>query len=251
MRLLVLLLIAIAAVRAAPGAAPPIHYADGRVTGELRDADAGEVLREIARQAALEVRGSLAEPRIVTVELVDVPLEQALTRVLGAQSFVLSYRKDRLHGIRLIGGANPDAIMASPPPMDLPAPPNDYDGEPALVASHAPIAIGGRLARAVGSDRTSFAVVMGVAMRHDDPRVRADALRIGLRALEASPALQTTFLATLDQMTDERLTEWVVRVAGPYASDVARTAARSSRLDSIKLRAAAIERHLAAAPPRH
>jgi hypothetical protein len=50
-----------------------------------------DVLNELERQTGASVRGSLLDPREVTAEFRDVPLSQALARLLGDQNFALVY----------------------------------------------------------------------------------------------------------------------------------------------------------------
>lgn len=249
MRIHVVTLLVAAAIAHAAASTPVVQCTDGRVTAALSDADPAEVLREIGRQSGIEIRGSLVEPRPLTLELDAVPLEQVFTRLLTRQSFSLTYRGDRLSGVRLLGGAEPDVALWTPPYEDSPPGMDDADSAAALESSHAPIAIGGRLARAVGSEQTSFAQIMGVAMQHPDPRVRADALRVGLRALEGAPQLRASFLDLLDHMTDEGIAAWVERMAGPYADDVIRQAVRTTHIEPLRRRAIAVERTMALAAP--
>jgi len=86
-------------------------------------------------------------------------------------------------------------------------------------ASEHEIAIGGRLARAVGADRASFSRLIDVAMQSADARVCAAALRVGLRILDTEPDLQASMLYTLDRWRDEH--EAGDPVAALYPLDVA------------------------------
>jgi hypothetical protein len=224
---------------------PPLAYVDGRVSGRFDGAAPRDALAEMARGGGLEVRGRLVDASPVTLELTDVPLDEAISRVLAGQSFTLTYRAGRLAGVRLLNAGGEDVAItpvAAPPVEAVVTLPDSG----ATGASHRQVAIGGRLARAIGTDRTSFTEIMGVAMRGETPRVRADALRVGLRILAAEPELRASVLDVMDHMTDEHLADWLVRTAGPYAADVARLAARSPLDESVRLRARAIEPQLRA-----
>jgi hypothetical protein len=228
--------------------ASPITVSEGRLTARLQDADVSEVVQEVARQAQLEVRGSLAAPAVVSIQLEDVPLADALPRLLAGQSFALTYASSgRLKGVRLLGGAEDAVAPVAAPVLDLPF--EDASASAILAASHRSVPIGGRLARAVGAEQTSFSQIIGVAMQNPDPRVRADALRIGLRILDAEPELRASVLETLDGIDDAWLAAWLTRIAGEHAPELARRAARSSRIGSLRLRAAAVQRHFEANAP--
>jgi hypothetical protein len=222
---------------------PSIEYTDGRLTAHLEGADLTDVLRQVAQQAGLEVRGGLTAPQPVSVDLDAVPLADALPRLLGAQSFLLTYgRGGRLKGVTLLGSSDATSWLVPPPASGAPAEAADTEVSGSLAASHRPVPIGGRLARAVGSEQTSFSEIMGVAMRDPSARVRADALRVGLRILDAEPELRSDFLRALDGMDDSFIAGWLVRVAGEHAEEIVRRAARSTRSGSLRLRAEAVER---------
>jgi hypothetical protein len=236
-RVLLLLALAPAAV-----AAPPVAYQDGRLTARLDGEDLTEVLGEVARQAGLEVRGTPTDPQPLRLQLDAVPLADALPRLLAGQSFLVTWGGGRIKGVRLLGGAHPTTLLAT---GESPASAPIEEGETgSLAASHRPVVIGGRLARAVGAEETNFSEIMGVAMQNPDPRVRADALRVGLRIVDAEPELRSDLLQALDGLDDAHVAAWLTKVAGSYAGEVARRAARTSRSGSLRLRAEAVERVL-------
>ena len=72
-----------------------IHFADGLLTVNVRDARLSELLEEIARQSGLALQGhrSLADP--ITVELRQRPLEEGLRVILDDQSYALEYSLER------------------------------------------------------------------------------------------------------------------------------------------------------------
>ncbi len=230
---------------AASSHASSVRYADGRLTADLQDADLVEVLREIARQSRLEIRGLPDDAPPVSLRLDDVALEEALPRLLAGQSFMLTYDTSGLRGVKLLNGSDltPWVIPPGEPGWSPPEPETETGS---LAASHRSVAIGGRLARAVGADQTSFSEIMGVALQGPDARTRADALRVALRILDAEPELQGDLLRTLDGFDDAALAGWLGRTAGEHASEVARRAARTAGSGAIRQRAAAVERLLEA-----
>jgi len=63
------------------------------------------VLAELGRVSGAEIRGAPREPRDLTAKFDDVPLPEALHRLLGDQNFMLKYGEaDRLRMIELFGG---------------------------------------------------------------------------------------------------------------------------------------------------
>lgn len=234
----------LAALGVAPASAA-VHYADGRITAHLEGADLIDVLRDVAGQARLAIRGAPVAPQPVSVELEAVPLAEALPRLLAGQSFLLTYAGERVKGIRFLGSSDSLGFAAPAEPAVAPeAPPLEESGS--LAASHRLVPIGGRLARAVGADHTSFSDIMGVAMWNPDSRVRVDALRVGLRIIDDEPELGAAVVGVLDGLQDDALVAWLERVAGEYAREIARRAAKSSRTGALRERAAAVERLLEA-----
>jgi hypothetical protein len=219
-----------------------VRYADGRVTAHLESADLTAVIVEVARQAGLEVRGTPTDPKPCTIDLDGVPLADALSRLLAGQSFTLTYTTAGLKGVRFVGSTNATLVAASPPISSDPADLLEVPPSAAQQASERPVAIGGRLARAIGSDRANFSDVIDVAMRNADPRVRADALRIGFRILDSEPELQASVLYVLDHWGNDQLAGWLTTVAGDYAGDVAHRAATRARWTPLRRRAEAVER---------
>jgi hypothetical protein len=239
---LVALLLALAR-GASPATSPLVQYADGRLTAHLEGADLNAVLVELAGQAGLEIRGAPVDPRPCTIDLDRVPLADALQRLLVGQSFSLTYGSAGLRGVRFLGNSTATLIPASSPPISSdPADLLEVPPSGAQDASHRPVAIGGRLARAIGADHANFSDVIDVAMRNADPRVRADALRIGFRILDSEPELQQSVLYVLDHWGNDQLAGWLTTVAGEYAGDIAHRTAKSARWDPLRRRAEAVER---------
>ena len=77
----------------------------------------------------------------------------------------------------------------------------------------------GLLASALGAEVTDFATLMGVALESGDARLRADALRVGLRVLDAEPELRADVLRTLDGLDDAFLAGWLTQVSRDHAEE--------------------------------
>jgi len=221
-----------------------VSYGDGRVTAHLQQAELGSVLDELARQTHLDIRGRPTPPAPVTIRLDRVPLEQALERLLAGHSFTFTYGVAGLKGVRLFGGSELAAERTIPPGAPgwtEPAPP---EASGSLAASHRPVAIGGRLARALGSEQASFSDIVGVAFQGTDTRVRADALRVAFRILQTEPELYADVVHTVGAFDDRALANWLAKAAGTHASEVAQRAARTAHAGVLRERAAAVERLL-------
>jgi hypothetical protein len=242
MKALFLFALAVATTRAMPiDATPTVQYADGRLTVDLRDADLADVLGEVARQARLEVRGTLAAERR-SVRLEAVPLVDALPRLLQGQSFVLIYNgAGGLKGIRFLESST--APWWVPVPETTASTP-EVDRSGSLAGSHRPVPVSGLLASALGADVTDFGTIMGVALQAGDARLRDDALRVGLRVLDAEPELRADVLRRLDGLDDASLAAWLTQVARDHAEEVAGRTARMARSRPLRRRAAAVARLL-------
>lgn len=229
-----LVLAAASAARATPAPpAPHVVVRDGKVTARLERAPLAAALTAIAGQTGAELRGEILDPRTVTLELEAVPVDAALERLLGAQSFTLTYRHDgRLKRITLGRngargrGTNPNAPAPpalSPEAQEATRRVGDY------VKSNQTVPVGGRVADALGTDTAAFQQVLGTALKHEDPRVRAEARRTMVNALVADPEVHAALVAAIDGMPDETLVRTLRSVAGADAEQLARAFARYGR----------------------
>jgi hypothetical protein len=241
MKALLIFTLAVAALNTTPSdATPAVRYAHGRVTVDLRDADLAGVLGEITRQAKLEVRGTPTAERL-TVQLEAVPLVDALARLLQGQSFVLTYdHAGGLKGVRLLGSSMELWRPAAPEAAST----SEVDPSASLPAMDRPVQVDGLLASALGADTTDFKTIMGVALESGDARLRADALRVGLGALEGDPDLNAAVLKALDALDDAAVADRLTEVARDNAEEVARHTARMAHSRQLRRRAAAVARLL-------
>jgi hypothetical protein len=250
------------------GAAPPLQYENGRINARLHHADVTEALREVAQLAQVEIRGRPAgAARPVDLELRGVSLHEALAQLLGRQSFVIFYSGERPVRVVLVGGGPASSVLASAPPPEKPengsnaaprsgdksastpqdtAPSDPEDDTGPAADSNRPVTIHGALAQSLGADSMSFSDVTAVAVRDPDPAVRAEALRVGLGILEDESELSASFLEVLEQRDDAALADWLTRVAGDNALEIARGMERETGIEALRLRARAIAKQLEA-----
>ena len=71
--------------------ADAIRYAEDALSVHVAHASLADLLQEIGRQSGVRIRGQFDDARQVTADFTDVPLPEALHRLLGNQNFVLMY----------------------------------------------------------------------------------------------------------------------------------------------------------------
>jgi hypothetical protein len=102
-----------------------VAYDDGRLTLHAEKVPLADVVREIGRQSGAEVVGAVRKPREVTRQFDQVPLFDALVRLLGEQNFTLRYGSEgKLRTISLLGeplAAAPQTTPADASNPDKPA----------------------------------------------------------------------------------------------------------------------------------
>ena len=242
----VLLLLAIAPLAlAADDRVIQVH--GDAVTVRLSKVPVREVIDDIARQANAEVRGNLQSSQDVTATFDDVPLPEALHRLLGDQNFALVYAPDgALRRVKLLGGAPgapgpavvtaPPTTTALPPPVDLAT----------LIAKHQPVPIHGPLADALGTRTATLPQLLEAALHHDDPTVRTEAVRSALATLEFDPALRASVIGQLNAMDDATATSFLRQAAGDHAEEFAMQVLAQARANEIRLKASSVLQKLRA-----
>lgn len=244
-RLAAVAVITLASSRVAGAAEPVVHYRAGRVTVHVQGMSLAAVLQAIGRDSGALVRGEIPR-RDVTADLDDVPLDDALGRLLGRDSFALTYARDgRLRSIDLlaIGKAGP----AWPPPGI--GAPIDVAPERAQAVMGRRLDVGGRLAAALGTQRPTAGELVHAAFRQEDWNVRGDAQRRVLAAFAADPELQDVFSRTLRAVDDDTLArifrDWNV----DGAKEFMRALAMRAREPELRAKAAAVLASLATSGP--
>lgn len=229
---------------------PPrvIEYAQDALTVRLTSVPIGEVLDELGQQAGAAIQGGVRAPRDVSIEFDRVPLPQALHRLLGDQNFTLVYGEGgRLRAVKLLGG--PQAARAAPPPAAGAAgPPADPQAAVAnlmsMVAAHAAVPVGGRLAEALKTEQTSVQQLVDASLRNEDPVVRAAAVRRTLAVLEAEPDLRSAVLNTLKGMEDADVARVLQAVSASHAEEVVSQVAAQARASELRVKASGVLQQL-------
>jgi hypothetical protein len=100
--------------------APVVRWKDGRVSVRAKGASRADVVATLAREAGLVVTGEVLVQRPVHKRFEDVPLPEALDRLLGGQNYALVYDDTgRPRRITLLGLPEPPAkpaVARRPPP---------------------------------------------------------------------------------------------------------------------------------------
>jgi hypothetical protein len=199
--------------------APPIAVQRDRITGEFVGVPAEDALRQIASATGADVVGTVLEGRQVTVKLDDVPLEAAMQRILGTQSFSLVFDGGGgLRRIRLINaptGALPGASRVPPAPAPV-------VGNPAqFMALEVPISTVGPLAEQLGpSGKATMGQLFELAARSDDAGVRVAAVDASMAAIERDGNLQGSIDKMLTGVDDNSLAMMIRGSAGARATEL-------------------------------
>lgn len=180
--------------------------------------------------------------RLLAVDRSVMPLPDALTRRLGVGSWMLTIGPDaRLRAITVLGDRK--GAVALPPPAE---PPRAGSLDP--LACTYPLPPAGILARLVGGPAATGRQLVDLALRQDDPEVRAEASRVGVAAAMKDPALERSLLAALEPVDDATLAAGLSAVAGEGALGLVSLVAEGARGRPLGTRAAKL-RALLERPP--
>src|SRR6266478_6591959 len=125
----------------AEGSPAIVTYRGDQLSVRLEKVPLEDVLAELGRVSGAEIQGAPREPRDITAQFDDVPLPEALLRLLGDQNFMLTYGDgDRLRTIKLLGG-----------PQELTMP-QRLAVAISILERHPPVAVTGPLAQALGGN---------------------------------------------------------------------------------------------------
>jgi len=217
---------------------------DGRISVHVVDAPMARVITDVARQTGAEVKGTIPE-RTVSAAFDDATLQNGLQRILGDLSFALVFGDDgRLRTIELRGGpqerrkaaAAGGALATGPIPLGEGVQ-EATDTLRAFVTSDRPIPVRGRLARALGSNSVPFPTLVEAAVGQQDPRVRSDAVRAGLRAVESDREARDAFTLLLGNIGDDELAQVMRNMAKDRVLEFTNAIEREAHTDAVKARA--------------
>jgi hypothetical protein len=180
------------------------------------------------RPAVVQVERRLRHPEL------EMSTSDAVTRGLGGvESWMLTIGDDgRLRAITILG-------PATGPPAGEPAPVAPRARRVELPPLDRPLALpaGGVLARIVGGTTVTARQLADLALRRDDPEIRAEAVRAGVDAMLSDPALEAAFLGALDGVDDAGLARAVAGIAGEATDGLLSLVAERARGRPLGLRA--------------
>jgi hypothetical protein len=228
-----------------PAATRVIRYHDDALTVHLVKVPLSEVLDELGRQSGAQVRGQVKTPRDVSAEFQDVPLSDALPRLMGDENFALVYGTDgRLRTVKLLGAPAPGGpAVASVSPLlvtTTTGPPVSPIGLLGMLDRHAPVPVSGRLAQILGSDTASMRQLLELGLHNEDPGVRAEAVRTGMQVLEGEPELRSAVVTTVTGMDEVELGNVLRGLAGDRAEEMAMHIATQTRVTELRVKASAV-----------
>ena len=222
-----------------------ILYTRDALTVRVIGAPNSEILEELSRQSGADIRGQVRDPRDVTADFDSVPLPEALARLLGEQNFALVYGKGgRLKAIRLLGGSEQ---IAGSPPSSAPSGPGrpPFPGSlPALIDRHPPVPVAGALADAIGSPSATLRQLIDLSLHHEDPAVRAEAMRTGIGTLDGDPELRSAVISELETADSVLLTSLLRTAASERSEEIATQVLRDTRFPEIRLKASSVLQRL-------
>src|SRR5216110_2105720 len=144
--------------RAVAEASPPmVTYRSDQLSVRLEKVALEDVLAELGRVSGAEIQGAPREPRDITAQFDDVPLPEALHRLLGDQNFMLTYGEgNRLRRIELFGGPQEPGETSSTSPAAGSTMPQNLAVVISVLEQHPPVPVTGRLAAALGGNTATF-----------------------------------------------------------------------------------------------
>jgi len=192
-----------------------------RITGEFTGVPVEEALRQISLATGADVVGTVLESRQVTIKLDDVPLETALPRILGQQSFSLVFDAEGgLRRIRLISAAAPIAAVpgatrVAPAATPVVATPSQF------MALEVPITTVGPLADALGQGgKATMGQLLEQAASNEDAAVRVAAVDAAMAAIERDGAMQSSIDRMLTGVDDQLLASLIRGSAGARSTEL-------------------------------
>jgi hypothetical protein len=230
---------------------PSVRWHDDKISVDLHEASIESVLEAIAKASGAELIGSARSDKPLTMSFEDVPVKDALERLVGAQNFTLKYDDGgKLRAIELRGG--PEAKKPPKPgepekEIENETPPKQYAFFKAFDRREM-IPVTGELQKASGKDELGWDYLGNLAIGHPDPRVRQAAMRALLKALDQDPDMKASVLTSLNAMNGQELAAFARTRTYWRAEDVVRNVLRESSDPDVRTRARDVLRELKKTP---
>jgi hypothetical protein len=233
-----------------------IRYENSRLTVNLGGMSLSEVLVEVGRQSGVLVTLSGFTDRPVSDRFKDVPLEDALRRLLANENFTVIYAKGRgvngrvtgarLKEIHVYGSGGATAISrVEPGPTspdgaaagEAPGPGKIMEQFSGFLQRHQAVEIpeDGALAAALNTDRPPFTQLLSTAMKNEDPALRADAAAAIAQVFDGDP--ESPELVGGSSENVEAIASAVHTSGGANAEEFLRNMGRHLKTPSLRLKA--------------
>ena len=115
-----------------------------------------------------------------------------------------------------------------------------------LIDRHPPVPVTGPLADALGAQSATLRQLLDLGLHHNDPVVRAEAVRTGMAAVEAEPELRTAVIRELNNADNAFLSALLRASASDQAEDVAMQVLRDAIMPEIRVKASSVLQRLRA-----
>lgn len=227
-------------------AAPAVVVHGDRITGSFQSTDPSTIVTAIAEAVGADVVGGIQGADALSIDLEDVPIDRALERALGGQSFTIVYgadgsvRRIRLHGVPQEAPAPGSGVVRAAPAAagGGAVPPHQ------LFDVEVPIPSVGPLAEHFGSDTATLGQLYRVAIDEEQAALRIAAVDAGMAAIEGDANLQGSIDSVLTGADDATLAGLVRTSAGPRANELVSRILSRTRRPEVRQRAVTVLRQL-------
>jgi hypothetical protein len=193
------------------GTGNSVRYSHDKITLNVKDMPAADLIDEIARQANAKVTGSVGNAGLVTTTQTDLPLKEALESALGAQNFTLVYSEQGELRVIQLRGQQQQQQQANGTGDGSPNDKNRVpDSEYALfkafdVPSQTQLPIDGAISRRLGRDSAPLDLIANTTIVDSDPNVRKTGMKALMTMFEGNQTLRDQVMTTTNGMTDVQL----------------------------------------------
>lgn len=233
-----------------------IRYENSRLTVNLGGTLLSEVLVEVGRQSGVLVTLSGFTDRPISDRFRDVPLEDALRRLLANENFTVLYAQDRgvngrvsgarLKELHVYGSGGATAISRTDPgPASTDGADAGQGGAPGgmmeqfsgFLQRHQAVEIpeGSALAAALNTDRPPFTQLLSAAMKNEDPALRADAAEAIAQVFDGDP--ESPELVGGSSENVEAIASAIHTSGGANAAEFLRNMGRHLKTPALRLKA--------------
>jgi YD repeat-containing protein len=254
--LLMALAVGVGVALAAPEPAAPapegthvVRYRDDKLSVDLHDVSVATTMADVARESGAELIGTPREDRRLTLVFQDIPMKEALERLVGAQNFTLKYDDaGKLKAIELRGGQEArDVPKTDGTAVDEKTAAKQYAFFKAFDSTD-PIPLNGDLRQRLNESEARYDTLGNIALGHPDPKVRQAALRAILQALDRDPDRKAAVLDALAAMSTEELAAFARARGYHMAEALVRGVLRESSDAELRARARDVLRDLRSHP---